>query len=175
MKNICKLVVLALLLISAFPQAGTAALDPHGLSPAADMTFLPHLTGLRNKVYKNQYGQKKHLSEAIILRGSSIKEGKATVQPGGLFYISETSHDARPLMRDPFLVLGEHAYLVDIESKKRVFKNFSLKKGERKFLGDTGHRVMYEGRSVVHDYWLHLLEENEISKQMVKVDWEEWR
>lgn len=144
MKNICKLVVLALLLISALPQEGMAALDPHGLSPAADMTFLPHLTGLRNKVYKNQYGQKKHLSEAIVLRGSSIKEGKATVQPGGLFYISETSHDARPLTRDPFLVLGEHAYLVDIESKKRVFKNFSLKKGERKLLGDTGHRVWFD-------------------------------
>ena len=144
MKNTVRLLAIALAILFAVPSVGMAANDPHGLSPAADMTFLPHLAGLRNKVFKNQYGQKKHLSEAIIMRGSEIKDGKATVQPGGLFYLSETSHDARPFMRDPFLVLGEHAYLVDLNSTKRVFKDFALKKGDRKPLGDTGYRLWFD-------------------------------
>jgi hypothetical protein len=108
------------------------------------MTFLPHLAGLRNKVFKNQFGQKKSLSEAIVLRGSDIAEGVATVQPGGLFYISETSHDARPLMRDPFLVLGEHTYLVDLKTTKRVFRDVALNKGDRTLLGDTGYRLWFD-------------------------------
>ncbi|WP_461208614.1 hypothetical protein [Desulfocurvus sp. DL9XJH121] len=145
MKKIVHSLLFALALTVVAPQAGLAALDdPHGLSPAADMTFLPHLAGLRNKVFKNRHGQKKHLSEAIVLRGSRIQEGRASVAPGGLFYVSETSHDARPLMRDPFLVLGEHAYLVDLETGTRRFTDFSLKRGERKPLGDTGYRVWFD-------------------------------
>lgn len=128
----------------AIPQAGLAATDPHGLSPAADMTFLPHLAGLRNKVFRNQRGTQKHLSEAIVLRGSEIKEGRATVPPGGLFYVSETSDDARPLMRDPFLVLGEHTYLVDLTTGKHVFTNVALSKGQRLALGNTGYRMWFD-------------------------------
>jgi len=144
MKNTLRLLTFALALLLVVPNTGMAAVDPHGLSPAADMTFLPHLAGLRNKVFKNQYGQKKHLSEAIVLRGSEITDGRAEVQPGGLFYISETSHDARPFMRDPFLVLGEHTYLVDMESTKRTFKDVEIKKGDRLPLGDTGYRLWFD-------------------------------
>ncbi|GEM_PF-452970 len=144
MKNSFRLLALVLATIISLPTVGLAAADPHGLSPSADMTFLPHLAGLRNKVFKNQLGQKKHLSEAIVMRGSVIKDGKATVRPGGLFYISETSHDARPLMRDPFLVLGEHTYLVDLNVTKKVFRDFKLKKGERKPLADTGYRLWFD-------------------------------
>ena len=144
MKNTIRLLTIALAILFTLPQAGMAAADPHGLSPAADMTFLPHLAGLRNKVFKNQYGQKKHLSEAIVMRGSEIKDGKSTVQPGGLFYISETSHDARPFMRDPFLVLGEHSYLVDMNVATREFKDVKIKKGDRLLLGDTGYRLWFD-------------------------------
>ena len=105
-------VAMTLLLAWPGPAAASAQEDPHGLSPAADMAFLPHLSGLRNKTYHNQYGQAKKLSEAVVLRGSSIADGQASVPAGGLFYISETSEDARPLLRDPFLVLGEHAYQI---------------------------------------------------------------
>ena len=144
MKKTFRLLAIALAFLFVLPGAGMAANDPHGLSPASDMTFLPHLAGLRNKVFKNQYGQNKHLSEAVILRGSEIKDGKALVQPGGLLYLSETSHDARPFMRDPFLVLGEHAYLVDLNVTKREFKDVTIKKGERKPLGDTGYRLWFD-------------------------------
>lgn len=144
MLHTIRLLALALAVLVALPGAGLAATDPHGLSPSSDMTFLPHLAGLRNKVYKNQYGQKKSLSEAIVLRGSEIEDGKATVQPGGLFYISETSHDAAPFRRDPFLLLGEHAYLVGLKTAKHVYRDIALDKGGRKLLGDSGYRLWFD-------------------------------
>jgi len=139
-----RLLAFALAVLFALPGAGLAANDPNGLSPSSDMTFLPHLAGLRNKVYKNQLGQKKSLSEAIVLRGSDIKDGKAAIQPGGLFYVSETSHDAAPFRRDPFLLLGEHAYLVGLKTAKHTFRDVALKKGDRKPLGDTGYRLWFD-------------------------------
>ncbi|MDD4648558.1 MAG: hypothetical protein PHO79_00825 [Desulfoplanes sp.] len=145
MKNTLTSLVLALIFIVGFtPNGICAGIDPHGLSPANDMTFLPHLAGLRNKVFKNRDGQAKHLSEAIVLRQSEIKDGQATINPGGLFYISETSGDARPLMRDPFLLLGEQAYLVDLNTDKNVFKDISITKGERQELGKTGYRLWFD-------------------------------
>lgn len=137
-------VAMTLLLAWPGPAAASAQEDPHGLSPAADMAFLPHLPGLRNKTYHNQYGQAKKLSEAVVLRGSSIADGQASVPAGGLFYISETSEDARPLLRDPFLVLGEHAYLVDLQGRQRVLEDVKLKKGQRVPLGQTGYRLWFD-------------------------------
>ena len=144
MKHLFRFLIIATALILAFEQSGMATTDIHGLSPAADMTFLPYLAGLRNKVFKNQLGQKKHLSEAVVLRGSAIKDSKGIVPPGGLFYISETSHDAKPFARDPFLLLGEHTYLVDLDVAIRKFENIALSKGERKLLGDTGYRLWFD-------------------------------
>ena len=94
--------------------------DPHGLTPAENMIFIPKLAGLKNKQYRNQSGREKHLSEAIVLRKSSVSEGKATVPAGGLFYLSETEGHAEPLVRDPFLILGEHTYLVDLTTIRRT-------------------------------------------------------
>lgn len=120
------------------------AVDPHGLSPAADMTFIPKLGALKNKKYRNQNGKTKSLSEAIVLRQSSIAEGKATVPAGGLYYLSETSGDAKPLEGDPFLILGEHAYLVDLTSTVKIVKDFSLKNGEKKTLPGTNYRMWFD-------------------------------
>lgn len=121
-----------------------AAETPHGLAPASNMTFMPHLPGLRNKTFRNHFGKSKSLSEAVVLRQSTIKEGKATVPAGGLFYISETSDDAQPFHRDPFLVLGEHAYLVDLMPSKTTIKNFSVGLGEKKPLAETGYRMWFD-------------------------------
>lgn len=132
------------LAISLEAHALAGATDPHGLGPAEDMVFIPHLPGLRNKTFKNQYGRKKHLTEAVVLRSSEIREGKADVPAGGLFYVSETSQHAEPLMRDPFLVLGEHTYLVDLSTDKQVINGLSVKKGQKVLVGDTGYRMWFD-------------------------------
>lgn len=141
------LLLLILLLQGSGAGTGAEALagpDPHGLPPAEDMAYLPHLAGLRNKTFHNDNGEVRALSEAVILRGSTIAGGKASVPAGGLFYISETSADAAPFAGDPFLVLGEHAYLVDLETGTREIKGLSLKPGEKAPVGDSGYRLWFD-------------------------------
>jgi len=133
-----------LLCLLATPLPLLSAEDPHGLEPAADMVFMPHLAGLRNKSYRNQSGQQKHLSEAIVLRKSSIEDGVATVPSGGLFYISETEGHAEPLVRDPFLILGEHAYLVDLSTTKRAVKGLRVDRSEKEPVEDSGYRMWFD-------------------------------
>ncbi len=141
MRTFSSIVMLCFL---AAPTPLVHAEDPHGLGPAEDMVFMPHLTGLKNKSYRNQSGRQKHLSEAIVLRGSRIAEGRASVPPGGLFYVSETEEHAEPLIRDPFLILGEHAYLVDLVSDKRIVRELEVKRGEKAPVEDTGYRMWFD-------------------------------
>ncbi|MBG0776129.1 MAG: hypothetical protein H0S85_06800 [Desulfovibrionaceae bacterium] len=124
--------------------AAAAGHDVHGLPPADDMVFLPHLPGLRNKALRNDNGQKRMLSEAVALRGSSVQDGKASVPPGGFFYLSEVSGDAAPFAGDPFLLLGEQAYLVDLETGSHETKGLSVKLRQKAPVDDTGYRVWFD-------------------------------
>ena len=138
------LLALVCLLAWISPGAASVRQSPHGLQPKEGMAFLPKLAGLRNKSYKNQSGKKKSLSEAIVLRQSRIEDNKAKVDPGGLFYISETSNDAKPFSKDPFLILGEQAYLVDLSTDVHEIRNFKVNIGDRKPVGDTGYRIWFD-------------------------------
>ena len=135
-------IILLCLLVS--PVQVFSGEDPHGLEPAANMVFMPKLAGLKNKKYRNQSGQEKSLSEAIVLRKSSVTDGKATVPAGGLFYLSETEGHAEPLIRDPFLILGEHAYLVDLVTTKRIVKGLKVDRGEKVPVSDSGYRMWFD-------------------------------
>ena len=131
---------LVCLLVSGAP----ASESPHGLAPAGDMPFIPDLGGLRHKAFKNQYGQQRNLSEATRWYRLAAKNGKALVPAGGLCYISETEQDAAPFRRNPFLVLGEHAYLVDSKAGVRTVRDISLKKGQKVTVDDAGYRLWFD-------------------------------
>ena len=126
-----------------FSPAG-AAERPHGLEPADDMPYMPDLGGLRVKTFKNQYGQVRHLAEGVVMRHSAVADGKATVPAGGFYYISETQEDAAPFMRDPFLILGEHAYLVDLTTEQREVRNVSIERREKKLVDEDGYRLWFD-------------------------------
>lgn len=126
-----------------FSPAG-AAERPHGLEPADDMPYMPDLGGLRVKTFKNQYGQVRHLAEGVVMRHSSVAEGKATVPAGGFYYISETQEDAAPFMGDPFFLLGEHAYLVDLTADQREVRNVSVDRREKKLVDEDGYRLWFD-------------------------------
>lgn len=138
------LLTLILALLAPAPDNARAAERPHGLEPADDMPFMPELGGLRHKPFRNQYGQVRHLSEAIVLRQSKVTENAATVPAGGLYYISEVKDEVRPLRRDPFIILGEHAYLVDMQTSLRSVKNLSVNKGDKKLVDEDGYRVWFD-------------------------------
>jgi hypothetical protein len=105
---------------------------------------MPELGGIRRTTAHNQYGQKRNLSECLVLRGSTVEDGNVHVPAGGLFYASETSQDARPLMRDPLLILGEHAYLLRSEQKVVVKDNVTVKKGGKALLDPSGYRIWFD-------------------------------
>ena len=141
-KRIFFLTVVALFLLVA--SASAAEENGRGLPPSEDATYIPKLGGLLNKTLHNHYGQKKDLAECLVLRGSSVKEGKAFVPAGGLYYASSTSDDARPLMRDPFLILGEESYLLGLKTASAVKQDVVVKKGGKKLLDPSGFRIWYE-------------------------------
>ncbi len=130
------------LLITVSSSSGEE--NPRGLAPVMDATYMPELGGVLNKTYHNQYGQKRDLSECIVLRESKIEDGKAYVPAGGLFYSSETSQDARPFMREPFLILGEHTYLLRSIHKKVVKRNVEVERGDKVLLDSSGYRLWFD-------------------------------
>lgn len=138
------LFALLLALMAPTPDLARAAERPHGLEPADDMPFMPELGGLRNKPFRNQYGQIRQLSEAIVLRQSQVTDSAAEVPAGGLYYISEVKDEVRPLRRDPFVILGEHAYLVDMKTRLRTAQNVSVKKGDKKLVDEDGYRIWFD-------------------------------
>jgi hypothetical protein len=118
--------------------------NPRGLPPAEDATYIPQLGGILNKTMHNQYGQKKGLEECIVLRGSSVKSGKALIPAGGLYYASSTTQDARPLMRDPFLILGEEGYLLGLKTSMATNTDVKVEKGGKALLDPSGNRLWFE-------------------------------
>lgn len=133
---------LIFLILASFSSA--AEESPRGLPPADNATYIPQLGGLLNATMHNHYGQKKQLAECIVLRGSSIKDGKVQVPAGGLFYASSTSEDARPLMKDPFLILGEEAYLVGLKTSSATKTDVRVERGEKALIDPSGYRIWYE-------------------------------
>ncbi len=140
--SLAAILIAFFLIYSTTPSIGEE--NPRGLAPIRDATYIPELGGLLNNEYHNQYGEKRGLSECLILRGSKIKEGKAYVPAGGLYYVSETSDDARPLMREPFLILGEHTYLLRSTHKKVIKRDVEVKKGEKAILDASGYRLWFD-------------------------------
>ncbi len=134
----------ALLFILLIPFCSAAQENARGLSPADNATYIPQLGGLLNKTMHNQYGQKKDLAECIVLRGSSIVDSKISVPAGGLFYASSTSEDARPLMRDPFLILGEEAYLLSLKTASVTKTDVRVERGDKALVDPSGYRIWYE-------------------------------
>jgi len=118
--------------------------NSRGLPPADNATYIPQLGGLLNETMRNQYGQKKDLAECVVLRGSSVRDGNVYVPAGGLFYASSTTEDARPLMRDPFLILGEEAYLLSLKTSSVTKTDVRVERGEKALIDSSGYRIWYE-------------------------------
>ena len=135
---------MGLMFLGFTPSLVSAEENPRGLPPAENATYIPQLGGLLNKTMHNQYGQKRDLAECVVLRGSSVVEGRVQVPAGGLFYASSTTESARPLMRDPFLILGEEAYLLSLKTSSAVKTDVTVEWGGKTLIDPSGYRVWYE-------------------------------
>jgi hypothetical protein len=143
-RKLLLLIGLMAILILALPSFLLGEENPRGLDLWPDATYMPELGGLLNKTKHNQYGQKRDLAECVVLRQSHIKDGKAYVDAGGLYYASNTSYDARPLMRDPMLILGEHCYLLRLKTERAVKRNVYVKKRDKALIDPSGYRLWFD-------------------------------
>ena len=57
--------IVFLLMGMTIPSFGNE--NPRGLDPVREATYMPDLGGILNKTWHNQYGQKRDLSECIVL------------------------------------------------------------------------------------------------------------
>ena len=137
-------VIFGLSLVLGIAGSATAEDNVRGMDPSIEATYFPLLGGISNEIAHNQYGQQRDLSECVVLRRSEMKDGKIHVPAGGLYYASDTSYEARPLMRDPMLILGEHSYLVSSVNQKTVKTNVRVKKGEKELLDPSGYRLWFD-------------------------------
>ncbi len=138
------IVLLGFLLLLMIPYFSLAEENSRGLPPVENATYIPKLGGLLNKTMHNQYGQKKDLAECVVLRGSSVKDSKVYVPAGGLFYASSTTDDARPLLRDPFLILGEESYLLSLKTSSATKTDVKVERGGKALIDPSGYRIWYE-------------------------------
>lgn len=136
--------VLAFGLLPAFCAPAGSAETPRGLPPSDDATYIPRLGGLLNKTLRNHYGQEKELAECVVMRGSHVEGGKVRVPAGGLFYASSTSQDAKPLRRDPFLILGETSYLLALKTGQMAKTDVAVTKRGKVLLDDSGYRLWFD-------------------------------
>jgi hypothetical protein len=137
-------IILSLTLTLLIPSSSFGEEEIRGLPPSEDATYIPKLGGLLNKTLRNHYGQEKKLEEIIVLRGSTINDGKVHVPAGGLFYASSTTYDAKPFRQDPMLILGEDAYLLNLTTARVVKENVVLTKREKKLLDPSGYRLWFD-------------------------------
>jgi len=137
------LVTFAICLL-VYSGIGVAETNVRGLDPVKDATYFPELGGLIKKIAHNQYGQRRDLSECLVMRRSPVKDGQVHVPAGGLYYASETSYDAKPLMRDPFLILGEHSFLLRSKNHIVVKKDICVNKGEKELIDPSGYRIWFD-------------------------------
>lgn len=141
-KRFCSITFGVFVFASAHPAFSETSI--RGLDPYLDATYIPKLEGILNTTAHNQYGQKRDLSECIVLRRSSIKDNKVNVPAGGFYYASDTSYEARPYKRDPMLILGELSYIVGLKTGKMVKKDIQVQKGEKALVDPDGYRIWFD-------------------------------
>jgi len=129
------LLLLIVLLVGLMAAPLAYAQEPvTGKSPARDATFVATMEGFEN-VSTKSFVRAIALQEGLVIRQSSVKDGKVTIPPSGLYYTTRASL-AKALQGDQILVLGKLYYLVDYTTHFDVVKDVTLKVGECAPMGD---------------------------------------
>lgn len=132
------LAVLSMTTILALIMVGTAAAQtiPQGSanqgSPAPDCAVVTSMPGF--PVVKAGSLIEPELTlqnEGIVIRQSSIKDGKIIIPPFGIYYTVRTSSWRWPLVNYPVLLMGKTYYLADVRHNFVKKTDFVVKKGER--------------------------------------------
>jgi hypothetical protein len=105
-----------------------------GKPPAKDATFVAAMDGFDNVSTKSLV-RGLQLQEGLVIRQSSIVDGKIVIPPAGLYYTTRAPL-AKALQGDQILMLGKLYYLVDYTTRFDVVKDVTMKVGDCTPIGD---------------------------------------
>ena len=93
--------------------------------------------------------------EGVIIRNSTIKDGKIIIPPAGIYYTIRTGGARFPLTNHPVLLLGKTYYVGGVDIKCGVKRNFEIKLNEAvPFGGDWGLDYAVELSSITSSWGL---------------------
>lgn len=121
--------LLALMMAFTWTSAG-AAERVAMQQPAKDAAYVPFLLGMVNN-YKSSdlYKTPRTVNDGIIIRQSTIKDGKIIIPPGGLF-VTSRSNNWVPFKALPVTAAGKEYYVITDLAERNVLKDVTLKVGD---------------------------------------------
>lgn len=131
-----KATVMSLVLALGFAGTSAFAADDGRVvmtSPAKDGAYVLKMKGLvNNHRIKLLNGDRKAINDGIVIRKSSVKDGKVTIPAGGLFTTSRCSN-WWSFNDHTFTIAGKLFHFITDEYQQDVVKNVTMKKGETVF------------------------------------------
>lgn len=98
-------------------------------SPAKDAAVLAKMQGLvNNRKAKTLSGLSRTINDGVVIRKSTIKDGKIIIPPSGL-YITVRSTNWHPFDNEPLTLAGKTYHAITDRYVRDVIRNVTMKKG----------------------------------------------
>ena len=110
-------------------------------APAKNAALIPHVPGFKSATV-DEYVGKRFISEGVIIRKSTIRDGKIVIPPAGLLYSSRGAN-AGAMTANEYMILGKRYFDVSEEANMLIIKNRRLKPGEMAYLLPDGSRALH--------------------------------
>lgn len=128
------LCVVVMTMLWAVPLA--SAEDPVlGTAPAKDAPLVAQMEGMQRISVKN-FAKNSVQNEGVVIRKSSIQDGKIVIPPGGLYYSLRVSPQSRGLYGDQLVIAGKKLYFVEYGTSFDVIRDVTMKVGDCAPMGD---------------------------------------
>lgn len=128
-RNIVPGVILAAALCST-AMAADAPARAVMQAPGKNAAILAHMPGMVNNVKaKTLLGATRNINDGIVIRRSTIKDGKIIIPPSGL-YLTVRSSNWFPFDAEPFTIAGKLFHAITFRSERDVVRNVEFKEGQ---------------------------------------------
>lgn len=120
---------LAALLLTGFCSGAMAAEQERAVmqSPAKDAAMVAKLSGLvNNHKAKTLTGQPRTVNDGVVIRKSSIRDGKIVIPPSGL-YVTVRSTNWHPFDSEPIMLAGKPYFAITDAYTQDVVRNVTMK------------------------------------------------
>lgn len=126
-------IVPGLILAAALCSTAMAADAPDRVvmqAPAKNAAVLAHMPGMvSNLKVKTLSGLTRNINDGIIIRKSTIKDGKIIIPPSGL-YLTVRSNNWFPFDAEPLTLAGKLFHAISYRSERNVMRNVEFKEGQ---------------------------------------------